>query len=181
MGFQFSDADTIEQGRGTMIALKKHLSVMAAMLALSFVAYAPAYAQTQTQSKDVEINADRFVVNEGSSEATFSGNVVVTQPDLTIWANKVVVHYGKNGPSDLKDFEAIGNVKIKQPEQTATGERAIYDPKTKILRLRGNVVVTSASGTVRGPELIVNIASGISEFSSGSGGGRVTGVFTQQQ
>jgi len=133
------------------------------------------------QSEAVEITADKFVVNDGSNEAVFSGSVVVKQPGLTVWANKVIVHYGAGGPSDLKDFEAIGNVRIKQPEQSATSDRGIYDPNTKILKLKGHVIVTNDSGTVSGPELIIDIANGTSEFLSQSGGGRVTGVFVPQQ
>jgi lipopolysaccharide export system protein LptA len=133
------------------------------------------------QSGQTEISADRFVINEGASEATFSGSVVVVQPGLTVWADTVVVHYGEGGASDLKDFEAIGNVRIKQPDQTATGARARYNPNTKILRLTGDVVVVNASGTLRGPELVVDLANKITEFSGSTGSGRVTGVFTPGQ
>jgi len=132
------------------------------------------------QDAAVEITADKFVVNDGSNQATFSGSVVVKQPDLTVWADKVVVHYGAGGPSDLKEFEAIGNVRIEQPEQTANSDWGTYDPATEILRLRGHVIVTNDSGTVTGPELIIDIANGTSQFSSQSGGARVTGVFTPQ-
>ena len=131
------------------------------------------------QDDAVEITADRFVVDEGTNQATFTGNVVITQPDLTVWAQKVVVHYGSGGPSDLKDFEATGGVRIRQPEQSATADRGTYDPNTKLLRLSGNVTVTNESGTVTGPELVVNIETGSSEFTS-QGGGRVTGIFTPQ-
>ena len=133
------------------------------------------------QGDAVEITADRFVVNEGGSVATFSGNVVVRQPDLTVWAARVVVNYGPGGPSDLRTFEATGDVRIKQPEQTARGDRGIYDPKTRILRLSGNVSVTNDSGTVTGPELVVDIANGTSEFTGQSNGGRVTGIFKTQE
>lgn len=132
------------------------------------------------QEDAVEITADRFVVNEGANEATFSGNVVITQPDLIVRANTVIVNYGPGGPSDLQNFEAIGGVRIEQPEQTATGDRGVYDPQTQIMRLRGNVVVVNDTGTVSGPELIVNIATGDAEFPGSSGPGRVTGIFTTQ-
>ena len=144
------------------------------ILALATVLMGVGSAAAQT------VTADEFVVNEGANEAVFSGNVVVKQPDLTVWANKVVVHYGAGGPSDLKDFEAIGNVRIQQPDQSATGDRGVYNPGTKILKLRGNVVVTNESGTVSGPELVIDIANGTSKFSSEAGGGRVTGIFTSQ-
>lgn len=132
------------------------------------------------QDGAVGITADSFVVDERASEATFSGNVVITQPELIVKASTVIVNYGPGGPSDLENFEAIGAVRVEQSDQTATGDRGIYNPQTQILRLIGNVVVSNDTGTVRGPELIVNIATGVSEFPASSGGGRVTGIFTPQ-
>lgn len=129
------------------------------------------------QQNPVEITADRFVVNEGAAQATFTGNVVVKQTGVTVYAQKLVVHYGAGGASDLKDFEATGQVRVVQPDQTATGNRGVYDPNSRIFRLTGNVSVTNAAGTVRGPELVVNIATGVSEFASNGNTGRVTGIF----
>lgn len=134
----------------------------------------PALAQTG----QTEITADKFVINEGASEATFSGNVVVTQPGLNVWADTVIVYYGAGGASELKDFEAVGNVRIEQPEQSATGNRAHYNPNSRVLRLTGNVVVTNPTGLLRGEELVVDLANDISEFTGATGSGRVTGVFS---
>jgi lipopolysaccharide export system protein LptA len=130
-------------------------------------------------AEDVKITSDQFLVNESDSSAVFEGNVVVTQPNFTLWANKVIVTYGEEGPSDLKSFVALGNVKIKQPDQIATSNRGVYDPKTEILTLYDNVKVINDSGTITGQELIVNIATGVSKFPSQSGGGRVTAIFSQ--
>jgi len=130
-------------------------------------------------SAEIKITSDQFIVNETSSSATFTGNVIIKQPDLIVYANKVVVHYGAGGPSDLKDFEAIGGVKIVQPEQTAKADRGVYNPKSKILTLYDNVAVTNESGTIMGSELIIDTISGISKFPSQSDGGRVTAVFSQ--
>ncbi len=130
-------------------------------------------------AEDVKITSDQFLVNESDSNAVFEGNVIVTQPNFTLWANKVTVTYGEDGPSDLKSFVALGSVKIKQPDQTATSDRGVYDPKTKILILYDNVIVINESGTITGQELIVNIATGVSKFPSQSDGGRVTAIFSQ--
>lgn len=130
--------------------------------------------------QQIEITSDSFFVDDNKTRAVFSGNVIIKQPDLTVWANEVVVLYGEGGPSDLKEFEAIGNVKIKQPEQSASGDRGIYNPKVKILRLFGNVSVTNESGTITGKELIVDIASGTSSFPADGDGSRVTAIFSAQ-
>jgi lipopolysaccharide export system protein LptA len=127
----------------------------------------------------VEVKADSMVVNDADHQAVFTGNVVITHPDVTLSAPKVVVKYGDAGVSDIDSFEATGNVKLKTKDQQASGERAVYDPDTQLLRLTGNVVVINAMGTMKGPELVVDLAHHTSVFNGGTNG-RVTGVFTPQ-
>jgi len=148
------------------------------LLALAFLALSGLAAQAQTGP--LEISADRFTVDEKARQSEFSGNVVASQRGLTLSAQSVVVRFGTGGPSDIESFEASGGVKVTTADQTATGERASYDPSRRIIRLRGNVRVSSASGSLSGPELIVNLDDNTTTFSGGGGGGRVTGVFTPQ-
>jgi lipopolysaccharide export system protein LptA len=130
----------------------------------------------------VKITADKFVVDDGAHLATFTGNVVVTRINLNVWAPKVVVDYGDGGPSNIKTFVASGGVRIKTPDQDATGEKAIYNPKTQLLRLTGNVMVINGGGTVGSADLVVDLAHNTSVFTSASKGKgkgtRVTGIFT---
>ncbi len=153
------------------------LAALVLALFLSGTGLSGALAQT---SQPVQITADRFVVRESENRSEFIGNVVVEQPGLKIWAARVLVHYGEGGTSDIRSFEALGNVRIQNDQQTATGERAVYDPETRILRLTGNVRVINESGTVNAGELVVDLSSSITEFSSGNGTGRVTGLFTPE-
>ncbi|MEQ1900975.1 MAG: lipopolysaccharide transport periplasmic protein LptA [Devosia sp.] len=127
----------------------------------------------------VEISANEFTVEESAHQATFAGDVVVKRPGMTLWAGKVVVDYGDGGPSNIVSFVATGGVRLQTNDQTAKGDRADYDPKTQILRLTGNVTITNASGTLTGPQLVLNLADNTTTFSA-KGGGRVTGVFTPQ-
>ncbi len=147
------------------------LIVAAALLTLTSFALA--------QSR-VEITSDLFVMNEAVRQAEFTGNVVVVHPNVTVWAPKVLATYGDGGTSDIKTFEASGgNVRLKTKDQDATGERAVFTPADQLLRLTGNVKVTNASGTVDANELVVNLETNVSTFTS-TGGGRVTGIFTSQ-
>jgi lipopolysaccharide export system protein LptA len=145
------------------------------LLLLALSSGLPALAQSP-----VEITSDLFVMNEEAREAVFTGNVVVVHPKVTVWAPKVVATYGEGGTTDIETFIASGgNVRLKTKDQDATGDQAIYSPGDQLLRLTGNVVVNNASGTVNASELIVNLATSVSTFTS-TGGGRVTGVFTSQ-
>ena len=143
-------------------------------LLLLAVTLLPALGQQQ-----VEISADLFTIEEDTREAIFTGTVVVKHPSVNVWASKVIATYGEGGTSDIRSFEATGAVKLETKDLTATGERAVFTPGDQMLRLTGNVEVVNAGGTVRSSELVVDMASGVSTFSAGSGG-RVTGVFTSQ-
>jgi lipopolysaccharide export system protein LptA len=128
----------------------------------------------------IQITGDSFVVDDPHRQAIFSGHVLVTQAEMSLTADKVLANYGEQGASSIKTFEATGHVKIVTKEQTATGERAVYDPKTHLLTPTGNVLVTSASGTVQSSQLVVNVKKKTSTFSGGAKGGRVTGVFSTE-
>src|SRR5690606_1073981 len=128
----------------------------------------------------VEITPDQFVMNEASNEAAFTGNVVDTHPGGTAWAPTALATLGDRVAADVKTLDASGgNVRLLTKDQDATGEHAVYTPADQLLRLTGNVVVTNASGTVNASELVVNLDTNVSTFTS-TGGGRVTGVFTSQ-
>ncbi len=145
------------------------------LLALALVAglAAPALGQ------QVEVTADSFTIDEPNRAATFTGNVVVNRSGLTLWADRVVVSYGTGGVEDIQTFEASGTVRIRTEGQTATGSRAVFDPRSQQLTMTGNVQVENAAGKVSGPQLVVDLRNNSSVFTGGSGG-RVTGVFTPQ-
>ena len=148
----------------------KHL-----LLATALLLAQPAFAQQQ-----VEITSDLFTVDEKTQEAVFTGNVVVVHPSVKVWAQKVIAIYGDAGPSDIESFVASGSVKLETPEQTATGDKAVFTPGDQLLRLTGNVQVVNSGGTIAAGELVVNLATNVSTFTSSGSGGRVTGVFTSQ-
>lgn len=149
------------------------------LVCLALVALCFSAAAAFAAGIPVKVTADTFTVDQAAHLATFTGNVVITRSDMSMWAEKVVVHYGTGDNSDIDSLEATGGVRIKTPEQEATGRRATFDPDTSVLRLIDDVTVTSAKGTVNGPELTINLANNTSVL-KGSGGGRVTGVFTPQ-
>lgn len=128
----------------------------------------------------VTITGDNFVVDDPHHQAIFSGNVLVKHTQLTLNADKVVADYATEGETSIKSMIATGHVRIVTKDQTATGEKAVFDPKTSLLTLTGNVVVTTKSGQVESAALVVNVRKNTSTFSGGGKSGRVTGVFSSQ-
>lgn len=154
------------------------------LMVLAFIALTggPALAAApavQPQPGKVTITSDHFVVKDAVHQAVFSGNVVVIQPKVTVHADQVVAQYGAKGADSLSDFKASGHVVLITAEQTATGDLAVFDPKSQLLTLTGNVVVTNKSGEVKSDKLVVDLGKHVSVFTSKSG--RITGTFTEEK
>lgn len=149
---------------------------MRRLLLLAALLLAPGAAFAEETPNPVKITSDKFQVDDNAHLATFTGKVVVIRRDLTVWAPRVVVDYGNGGPSNIESFTATGGVRIKTPNQDATGDQAVYDPDTELLHLVGHVMVISGGGTVGSPDLVVDLKNNTSVFTSKKGG-RVSGVF----
>jgi lipopolysaccharide export system protein LptA len=151
---------------------------LALSIAMLFTLALPAGAAAEKDP--VNITADKFVVDDTAQVATFTGQVVVKRKKLTVWAPKVVVEYGEDGPSSIKSFVASGGVRIKTEDQDATGDTAVYDPTAETLRITGNVMVINASSTVGSGDLVIDLNANTTVFTGSGNNGRVTGIFTPQ-
>jgi lipopolysaccharide export system protein LptA len=127
----------------------------------------------------VSITGDHFVIDDAKHQATFTGNVVVIQKQVTVHSNQVTALYGKAGATSISTFTATGDVKLVTKDQTATGDVAVFNPKTHLLTLTGNVVVINKTGRVQSDKLVVDLSTKKSVFTTN--GGRVTGVFSTNE
>ena len=134
------------------------------------------------QKQDCPINAtsDKFVADLNGKTGQFVGNVVVTQCDTKLRADTVRITTVNNQADKVN---ASGNVVVDSPKSgTATGQTGVYDVPKKIVTLNGNVVLKKGKDVMRGPQLIVNLATGQANLGSGGAipgtpGGRVQAVF----
>jgi lipopolysaccharide export system protein LptA len=192
-----------------IVTLARTLAVAALLAIPGAAAYAqaskgpPNALQGFSQNRDqpVHIEAATLEVRDKTKEATFSGNVRVTQGDTGLRCSSLVVFYeggpvadatgssrasqtlnaadpGPGGSQRIKRLEARGGVVVTQKQQTASGDLGIFDMKTNTVTLTGNVVMTQGKNVLRGERLVVDLTSGVSRVESGSGGGgRVQGLF----
>jgi lipopolysaccharide export system protein LptA len=140
---------------------------------------------SQNRNQPVQINAQTLEVRDKTKVATYSGNVKLVQGDTTLHCKTLIVYYdgnqggagvkaaapGPSGSQQIRRIEAIGNVVVTQKDQTATGEKAIYDISDDTVRLfaasGGYVTVTQGPNVVRGPRLTVHLDTGVSHFEGG--------------
>ncbi|MEA3027051.1 MAG: lipopolysaccharide export system protein LptA [Alphaproteobacteria bacterium] len=145
----------------------------------------------QNRGQPVQIEASRLEVRDKDKMATFSGNVKVVQGDTTMRCKTLVVFYeqqskdgqqalaaaqtmpaakpGPGGSSQISKLEAGGGVTVTQKDQTATGDRALFDMRSNTVTLLGNVVVSQGPNVMRGEKLVVDLTTGVSRVEAGKG------------
>jgi lipopolysaccharide export system protein LptA len=81
----------------------------------------------------------------------------------------------------LQRVEAFGNVSVRTPTDTVTGDRGVYVPDSGMARLGGNVRITRGQNQLNGAEADVNMKTGIATLvartpGAGQTPGRVHGL-----
>lgn len=124
----------------------------------------------------INVSADDFVGDFATKVGTYIGNVIVSQADYKLRADRVKVEVVKGQPNK---FYAQGKVVFESPSGVATGDDGVYDmnaPRT--ITMTGNVVLTKQKDVMRGTSLVVNLDSGESRLTArGMPGGRVQSLF----
>jgi lipopolysaccharide export system protein LptA len=155
----------------------------------------PLQGFSQNRDEPIHINSRRLEVQDKKKVATFVGDVHLTQGDTTLTCQTLIVYYEQNaasgkdpgvvqaqsgpagGQQQIRRLIAKGDVVVMQKDQTATGNQGVFEMKTNIVTLEGNVVVTQGPNVVRGDRLVVDLTSGLSRVQSAHGNGRVEGLF----
>ncbi len=175
-------------------------SLGAAALAVGALGFHPALGQGATSAlrghntnAPVDVAADRIEVQDRADRAIFSGNVVARQAELTLNAARVTVAYANAGGIQIERIDASGGVTVRSPSETARGQFAIYDLRSRLITLLGNVSLVRGDSRVNGGRLVLDLNSGRAVMDGGGAaargpagtrpttGGRVTGTFTVPQ
>ncbi|MCC3860370.1 LptA/OstA family protein [Pseudemcibacter aquimaris] len=134
----------------------------------------------------VDISADRLEVKQKENIALFTGNVVVSQSDMSLVSDRITVFYegesNAESTSSISRLDASGNVVLTSPTETIRSTWGVYDFAEKIITLGGQVEFNNSEGQIKSPRLQVNLTTGQITMDGGrvegQGEGRVSGQFT---
>lgn len=136
-----------------------------------------------SNNSPIQIEADSLEVRDGENLAIFKGNVDVKQGETTMRTSRLNVYYngsvnpgGVGGDQGIKRIEARGKVWVNSGNNTATGDRAIFNLQSQIVVMTGSeVILTQCNNIIRGKKLTVNLTTNAAQLS----GGRVQGVLSR--
>lgn len=122
----------------------------------------------------IQFEAESLEVREQDRLAIFSGNVVVRQNQTVLKTAKLTVFYegqaatpAEQTAQQVRRLEAVGDVLVTSGNQTASGNKAIFDTKAKTIEVSGNVVLAQGDNVIRGPRLVIDINSGQARMEGG--------------
>ena len=125
----------------------------------------------------IQWSADHFDADIDNKTGLYTGNVIITQGDFHLRADKVRIDTKSGKPDKIY---AYGNVVFTAPTGNAQGDNGVYDVGPRLITLTGHVILTKAKNVMRGStpdtKLTVDLISGHAQLVSA--GGRVQGLFT---
>ncbi len=123
--------------------------------------------RTQIEEIPISVSSDTMTVHGLEDRALFEGNVLITQGDLQIKADRSQLYMAEpvpphrsaspaSGNPDIKGARAItrievsGHVAIQQGNRHATAEQGVYDREKNAIILMGNPEAWEGDYRVRG-------------------------------
>lgn len=119
-----------------------------------------AFGNTQLESDlPVEVTADNLSVNQNTSTAIFTGNVLIGQGEMRLSAPRVLVTYFED-QSGIESLNATGGVTIVSGEDAAESKRADYNIETGLIEMQGDVLLVQGVNAITGDKMFIDTRAG---------------------
>lgn len=130
----------------------------------------PAFADNDLfkfdRNKPVRITAESLIVDDISNTGTFSGIVDIIQGNFRLSGDKVIIFYEKKSDNNkvksitqnkINKLEAEGNIILSSTlENTARGNKMVYDVIGEVITLEGNALVSRKNSVITADKVKVN-------------------------
>ncbi|SDD68147.1 LptA/OstA family protein [Ruegeria marina] len=111
----------------------------------------------------VEVTSDTLDVNQADGSAEFKGNVLVSQGEMRLSAQRVLVIY-RQERSGIERLEATGDVVLVSGPDAAQAQRADYTIDSGIIVMTGDVLLTQGQNALTSSKMTVNLISGTAQM-----------------
>jgi len=101
----------------------------------------------------IYITSDWMEVDQKKNTITYKGRVVTIQADMTMRSETLRAYYEPE-MKQMKEIVAEGSVQATQGNRVATGDKAVFNGKTKTVTLTGNPVMRQGNNQVSGTRII---------------------------
>src|SRR5262245_53100300 len=107
------------------------------------------------KGEPISVRSDKLEFSYRERLLTYTGQVVVTQGDLTMHADVLKVTITDQQPPGLEEIVATGGVEITQGNRSASGGKAVFDQQKRTIELSDGAVLTEGLNKISGERVIV--------------------------
>ena len=128
----------------------------------------PSLAAGAASDEPIKIVSNRLEADDKAMTVTFTGQVKAVQGETTLWCDKMVVHYTKEGSANAEDvgtgnrqirkIEVFGHVKVTKQDKTGTGQQGLYELVENRVVLWGKARLTQGKNTIDGDKVILYLS-----------------------
>lgn len=158
--------------------MNKYFLALLLLIYSATLGFAEQTVPTIDTSLPVEIQSQQLEMLQQENKSIFSGDVIVTQGDMTLSADQLIVFFIED--NQIERLEANGKVRFSQLDRVATSEKAVYRQSEGILLLLGNARVQQGKNLVSGDEITFYVVENRSVV-KGSSQKRVKAVIVQEE
>lgn len=115
----------------------------------------------------IDIVADSLQLDQEKRLAVFEGKVEAVQGQLKFMTETLRVYYeSEAGNKNLKiaRLDATGHVRLESPVESAEGNWAVYDVKSRTITVVGDVILKREDSEFKGERLEINLDTGVTKF-----------------
>ncbi len=143
--------------------------ILAAVVSAAAAQERRASRAEESANLPIEITADRLSADSLKNSVTFEGNVVATQGDVTLSAERVFAEYSRVS-GVIEKIVAEGNVRVRQEDKEARAAQAVFYNIEQRIVLSGGADLTQGGNTVKGEAVTIYLRENRSLVTGGEGG-----------
>ena len=123
----------------------------------------------RSRREPISVHSDKLEFSYRDRVLTYSGQVVVTQGDLTLKADLLKVTINDDTADRLQEITALGNVEIAQGVRSAAGGKAVFNQRQRTIELSEGAVLMEGPNKISGDRVIVYLDEERSVVEGGDG------------
>jgi len=131
--------------------MSKHGCLLVVMAVLAFAGSVPARGEGEAAADLTVITSDKLTFDYTERFALFDGNVVVVDPQMKLYADKMTVVFSVS--NRISEIKAEGKVYIVQDDKRARSDVAQYNVDQGIIVLTGKPQVTRGEDILTGDKI----------------------------
>lgn len=139
----------------------KRLSIISFIFVILLVSNSFSEGEKEKVKGPIVVTSETLVADNKANTALFEINVIARTTDITLYADKMLVHYTEAG-GDITTIEATGNIRLLKNSRIITSKEATYFSKEDKVVFTGEPRAVDGENVITGSKITYFITDDLS-------------------